>query len=112
MAATLGYLLGQIKTNDRAAALNLRNAFALPAGIQQTVMEIQSPLTNLQRELLELFALELPDEELVELRRQLARHFLLKATTEMDAFCAEHDVTADDLQRWAHEHERASTDRS
>lgn len=75
-------------------------------------MEQRRPLTNLQRELLELFALELPEEELLRIRSMLAGYFAGKATAEMDHFIEEQGLTPEDLQRWAHEHERAYTDRS
>ena len=66
-------------------------------------------LTNLQRELLNLFALELPDDELREVRRLLARHFAEKATAGFDAFADDHGLTLEDTDQWAFEHRRAST---
>ncbi len=71
-------------------------------------MPTQTPLTNVQRELLELFALDVPEEELCEIRRLLARHFAEKATAEMDLFCEEHGLKAGDLKQWANEHERSA----
>ncbi len=66
-------------------------------------------LTNLQREILNLFALDLPDDELREVRRLLARHFAEKATAGFDAFADEHGLSPEDTDRWAYEHRRAST---
>ena len=66
-------------------------------------------LTNLQRELLDLFALDLPDDELREVRRLLARHFADKATAGFDAFADEHGLTPEDTDRWAFEHRRSPT---
>ena len=66
-------------------------------------------LTNLQRELLDLFALDLPEDELREVKRLLARHFAEKATAGFDAFADEQGLSPEDTDRWAYEHRRAST---
>lgn len=42
-----------------------------------------APLSNLQLELVKLFRYELPDEQLLEIRRLLARYFAQKVTDEM-----------------------------
>lgn len=42
-------------------------------------MTIQSPLTNLQTELLKVFATQLPDEDLLEIKRMIAKFMLDKA---------------------------------
>ena len=42
-------------------------------------MTIQSPLTNLQAELLKVFATQLPDEDLLEIKRMIAKYMLDKA---------------------------------
>jgi len=72
-------------------------------------MPAAPPLTNLQRELLDLFALDLPEDELREVKRLLARHFAEKATAGFDAFADEHGLSPEDTDRWAYEHRRAST---
>jgi hypothetical protein len=72
-------------------------------------MPAAPPLTNLQRELLDLFALDLPEDELREVKRLLARHFAEKATTGFDTFADEQGLSPEDTDRWAYEHRRAST---
>jgi hypothetical protein len=74
------------------------------------------PLTNLQRELLDLFALDLPEDELREIKHLLARYFAEKATAGFDAFAdslprssGEQELSPEDTDRWATEHARAST---
>ena len=42
-------------------------------------LTIQSPLTNLQTELLKVFATQLPDEDLLEIKRMIAKFMLDKA---------------------------------
>lgn len=66
-------------------------------------------LTNLQRELLDLFALDLADDELDEVRRLLASHFAEKATAGFDEFAGQRGLSTEDTDRWAFEHHRAST---
>ena len=43
----------------------------------------QAPLSNLQLELIKLFRYELPDEQLLDIRRMLAQYFAQKVTDEM-----------------------------
>ena len=74
-------------------------------------MQPAPPLTNLQRELLDLFATDVPEEDLLAIQRLLARYFAAKATAEMDAFVEREGLTSEDLKRWTGEHERAATDR-
>lgn len=64
-------------------------------------------LTNLQRELLDLFALDLPEDELREIGRLLARHFAEKATAGFEAFADERGLSAEHVDSWAFEHHRA-----
>ena len=72
-------------------------------------MPAAPPLTNLQRELLDLFALDLPEDELREIQRLLARHFAEKATAGFDAFADEQGLSPEDTDRWTYEYRRAST---
>lgn len=48
-------------------------------------LPIQPPLTNLQSELLNLFAKQLPDEQLLELKKVIAKFLLEKARDSADA---------------------------
>lgn len=65
-------------------------------------------LSNLQLELLKLYANDLPDEQLVEIRQLLAHYFAHKATEAMDAVWAEKGLTEQDMVNWTNEHNRAS----
>ena len=71
-----------------------------------------STLTNLQRELLDLFATELSDDELREVRHVLARHFAAKATAAFDQFAGEQGLAPDETDRWASGHDRALGNRA
>lgn len=58
---------------------------------------IQPSLTNLQVELLQLFSLNLPDNELLEIKRLLAKHFADKASDEMDRLWEENNWSDDTM---------------
>lgn len=65
-------------------------------------------LSNLQLELLKLYANDLPDEQLTEVRQLLARYFAQKATESMDAVWNEKGLIEQDMINWTNEHNRAS----
>ena len=62
------------------------------------------PLTNVQRELLDVFALDVPESELIELRRVLARFFADRATDAIDQAIRERGLTDADISAWAEVH--------
>lgn len=55
------------------------------------------PLTNVQLELLKVFAMGVSEEEVVEIRRLLARYFMSKAVHEATKVWAEKGYTAEQL---------------
>lgn len=50
----------------------------------QTTANVSAPLTNLQLELLKLYAFHLSNEDLVEVRRLLAKFFYKKMVEQAD----------------------------
>ena len=66
----------------------------------------QSPFSNLQMELLKLFARQLSEAELLDIKLLLARHFLEKAMNAADSVWVKNNWTADDAVRLSHEHNR------
>ena len=65
-------------------------------------------LTNLQRELLDLFATELSDDELRDVRHVLAQHFAARATVAFDRFADDRGFTPEETDRWAFGHDRGN----
>lgn len=61
---------------------------------------IDKPLTNLQLELLKLFSMDLSDEELLKIRRILARYFAERASDEMDKLWEENKWTNATMDEW------------
>lgn len=63
-------------------------------------------LSNIQKELLKLYANHIPDAQLLEIRMLLRRYFAEKATQGMDNFIDEQGLTEQDLMNWTNEHNR------
>ncbi len=68
---------------------------------------IQAPLSNLQLELIKLFRYELPDEQLLEIRRLLARYFAQKVTHEMSQLWDEKGWSDETIEGWKNEKMRS-----
>ncbi len=68
---------------------------------------IQAPLSNLQLELVKLFRYELPDEQLLEIRRLLARYFAQKVTDEMSQLWDEKGWSDETNEGWKNEKMRS-----
>lgn len=63
-------------------------------------------LTNLQLELLKLFANNVEEQDLLAIRSMIGLYFAEKATTAMNEFIAEKGMTAQQIANWAYEHWR------
>ena len=68
-----------------------------------------SGLSNLQKELLKLYANDVSESTLLEIKQILAQYFADKATLAMDAFCEENNLKPEDMINWANEHNRAQS---
>ncbi len=66
-------------------------------------------LSNLQIELLKLYANNISEQQLLEVRLLLASYFAEKATEAMDKVWEEKKLTARDMINWTNEHNRAKT---
>lgn len=69
-------------------------------------IELKTPLTNVQLELLKLFAREVPEEELLEIKRLLVKYFAQRATKKANEVWDANEWTNEDAQRLLHLHER------
>lgn len=63
-------------------------------------MASQKPLTNLQLELLKLYALELTEEELTDLKNLLARHFADRLSKTVDHVWQQKGLTPENMDQW------------
>ncbi|MBK8491417.1 MAG: hypothetical protein IPL49_11170 [Saprospirales bacterium] len=66
------------------------------------------PLTNLQLELLKIFSREVSDQDLLEIRKILAKYFAQKAMDIADQVWDANKWTEEDEQRFLHEHTRTT----
>jgi hypothetical protein len=65
-----------------------------------------SKLSNLQLELLKLYARNVSDEELKDIRKMLADYYARKADEEMDRLWKEKGWNQDTIEKWKKEHFR------
>lgn len=63
-------------------------------------MIAQPPLTNLQMELLRLYAVRLSDAQLLEVKEVLARHFANRLTRHVDMLWVQKGLTEADMESW------------
>lgn len=63
-------------------------------------------LNNLQKELLKLYANNISEESLSEIKSLLSQFFAQKATEEMDVFMVEKGLTGKNMVDWANKHNR------
>ncbi len=66
-------------------------------------------LSNVQKELLKLYANDVSEATLLEIKQILAKYFAEKATSAMDDFWAENHLTEQTMIDWTNEHNRAQT---
>lgn len=58
------------------------------------------PLTNLQLELLKIYSIDIDDEQLLEIKKLLAKYFAEKATAEADRLWDERGWTNETMKEW------------
>ena len=68
--------------------------------------DVKSSFSNLQLELLKLYANGISDEQLLEIKWLLGRYFAEKATEGMDGFIEEKGLTPQDILKKSKEHHR------
>jgi len=67
-----------------------------------------SSMSNVQIELLKIYANNVPDEQLHEIKLLLGKYFAQKATEAMDKEWEEKGLIEQDMVNWANEHNRIS----
>ena len=70
------------------------------------VLETPSSFSNLQKELLKLYAAGVSDEDLLQIRLLIGNYFAEKATKSMDDFLKEKNISIEEYNNWEHEHNR------
>jgi len=64
------------------------------------MIQQNTPLTNLQLELLKIYSFNISDEQLSEIRQILTQYFADKATAEMDRLWDENGWTNETMDEW------------
>lgn len=68
--------------------------------------DLKHSFSNLQLELLKLYANGISDEQLLEIKWLPGKYFADEATQSMDAFVIENGLTAQDILQKSNEHHR------
>ncbi|MFN7116843.1 MAG: hypothetical protein ACK4TA_08595 [Saprospiraceae bacterium] len=66
-------------------------------------MEATAPMSNLQLELLKIYATNVSDEDLLAIKRMLAKFFMEKAIQRADEIWDERGYTNEQMQEWQQE---------
>lgn len=60
----------------------------------------ETPFTNLQLEILRVYAMNLPDEDLLAIRRMIARYLLDKVRQRVNIISQERGYNQETLENW------------
>jgi hypothetical protein len=74
----------------------------------QTQAAKTEPMSNLQLELLKLYANRIDDQKLLEIKLLLGNYFAQKATEAMDTVWEQQQLTEQDMVNWTTEHHRGT----
>lgn len=71
-----------------------------------SAIHISKTDTNLQKELMKIFSLELTEQELSEISSMLTKYFAGSASSEMDKLWKERGYTEKTINQWLNQHLR------
>ena len=61
------------------------------------------PLTNVQQEILKLYATQFTEQEIEDFRKELGSYFARKTTEAADRAYSARQYSVDDIEQWLHE---------
>lgn len=73
------------------------------------VLEIPATFSNLQKELLKLFAANVTEEDLLQIRLLISNYFADKSTNAMEQFLKEKNISTTEYNNWENEHNRGKS---
>jgi len=76
------------------------------------VLETPASFSNLQKELLKLYAEGISDEDLLQIRLMISNYFANKATKSMDDFLKEKNISTEEYNNWEYESRESKADKS
>lgn len=68
---------------------------------------VPDELSNLQQELLKLYAANIAEEDLYQIKRLIGNYFAAKASNSIDNFLEENNIAIETYNQWANEHNRS-----
>lgn len=69
----------------------------------QSSIPLSTKFTPLQHELLRLYALNLPDEDLTEIKNLIGTYLMTKLQNKVDAFVDQNNLSDSDFEKWLNE---------
>ncbi len=73
------------------------------------VLETPSSFSNLQKELLKLYAVNVADEDLLQIQLMIGNYFANKATKAVENFLADNNISTPEYNNWENDHNRKSS---
>ncbi|MCY7291929.1 MAG: hypothetical protein LH615_07070 [Ferruginibacter sp.] len=73
------------------------------------VLQTPNSFSNLQKELLKLYAVNVSDEDLLIIRSMIGNYFAEKATTSLNNFLTDKNISTSEYNNWENEHSRKSS---
>ena len=73
------------------------------------MVHIQRKPSNVQTELLKLYANDISEEQLFEIKLMLGKYFAQQATEAMDEVWEQQNLTQQDMTNWTNEHNRTAS---
>lgn len=70
------------------------------------ILEVPAELSNLQQELLRLYATNVAEEDLHQIKLMIGNYFAEKARHSVDNFLEENNIAVEKYNQWANEHNR------
>ncbi len=72
---------------------------------------LETPITfsNLQKELLKLYAVNVAEEDLLQIRLMIGNYFANKATNAVESFLENNNISTSDYNNWENNHDRKSS---
>ncbi|MBC7588315.1 MAG: hypothetical protein H7178_08130 [Chitinophagaceae bacterium] len=67
------------------------------------MQQLQMPLSNLQQEILKLYSRNIPEEDLLHIKKYLANYFMEKAINGADEIWETRGYTNDTMNSWLNE---------
>ncbi len=73
------------------------------------MVQIQRKPSNVQTELLKLYANDINENQLFEIKLMLGKYFAQQATEAMDKVWEQKNLTTEDMINWTNEHNRTTS---